>query len=530
MLGVSFLFIFSAFQTCEMIQEVVLESTSLKIFQGSGYKSLSIIYGSFALCNWFAAPVVTFLGPKISLILGASTYCIFIGSFLNPRLWSLYVTSALLGLGAAILWTAQGNFLTIISDQSNISRNTGIFWALFQTSYVVGNTIMFVKFKGMTNLDQEAYSALFTILLVLCCTGVLMLITCLKNVAYENKLNHIDIINDNISTNNYTSINESERTALIKGDMEKLYSSSLTHHEIPQIEVKNDKKINKRVEFLENEYEIGTSSYLNNQNIILDQQKSNVFMVDNRNTLSKTLLTSFKLLKDVNILLLTFSFAFTGLEITFISGVLTTCIGYTTRFGDQSKSLMGICGILLGVGEILGGLNFGVLESFLASRRRVNNSFQITNQKGLSRCSTIITSGYLLNILSYFTLYLILPKDSPIQPSTLGVYLNYDTLSLVLVPVTALLLGFADSAFNTQIYVMIATHYREERENTATFALFKFIQSTMAAIAFYYSKYLLLHWQLLILVISGTFAVLFFYSADHRLSNNILEIKSRDRT
>ena len=46
--------------------------------------------------------------------------------------WSYYVVSILVGIGAAIIWTAQGVYLTKNSDDLTISRNSGIFWALFQ--------------------------------------------------------------------------------------------------------------------------------------------------------------------------------------------------------------------------------------------------------------------------------------------------------------------------------------------------------------------------------------------------------------
>ena len=32
----------------------------------------------------------------------------------------------------SVLWTGQGNFLTVNSDSETISRNSGIFWALLQ--------------------------------------------------------------------------------------------------------------------------------------------------------------------------------------------------------------------------------------------------------------------------------------------------------------------------------------------------------------------------------------------------------------
>ena len=46
--------------------------------------------------------------------------------------WSFYAVSILLGFGAATLSTAQGVYLSVNSDDSTISRNTGIFWALLQ--------------------------------------------------------------------------------------------------------------------------------------------------------------------------------------------------------------------------------------------------------------------------------------------------------------------------------------------------------------------------------------------------------------
>lgn len=40
------------------------------------------------------------------------------------------------------------------------------------------------------------------------------------------------------------------------------------------------------------------------------------------------------------------------------------------------------------------------------------------------------------------------------------------------------------------------------------------LQSIMAAVAFFYSNYLLLHWQLLILVVAGFFGSITFFRAE----------------
>lgn len=51
-----------------------------------------------------------------------------------------------------------------------------------------------------------------------------------------------------------------------------------------------------------------------------------------------------------------------GLELTFYSGVYGTCIGAMTGFGQDAKSLIGISGICIGIGEILG--EFSALSRF----------------------------------------------------------------------------------------------------------------------------------------------------------------------
>jgi hypothetical protein len=97
---------------------------------------------------------------------------LYIGSFFLQKSWALYTCSALLGFGAALIWTGmgdlvnfyfahfpsstllihinylelklaniyvstgQGNYLTLNSDGNNISRNSGVFWAVFQCRWV----------------------------------------------------------------------------------------------------------------------------------------------------------------------------------------------------------------------------------------------------------------------------------------------------------------------------------------------------------------------------------------------------------
>jgi MFS family permease len=67
-----------------------------------------------------------------AIIASCVIYSLFMISFLWPKTWLLYTVSAFLGVGAAIIWTAQGAFLSRCSDETTISRNSGIFWAMLQ--------------------------------------------------------------------------------------------------------------------------------------------------------------------------------------------------------------------------------------------------------------------------------------------------------------------------------------------------------------------------------------------------------------
>lgn len=63
---------------------------------------------------------------------------------------------------------------------------------------------------------------------------------------------------------------------------------------------------------------------------------------------------SLKLCVTKEMLLLSITTAYTGLELTFFSGVYGTCIGAVNKFGTEEKSLIGLSGIFIGIGEILG--------------------------------------------------------------------------------------------------------------------------------------------------------------------------------
>ncbi|KAL4239617.1 DUF895 domain membrane protein [Mactra antiquata] len=421
-LGLSFMLIFTAFQTASMAEKSVLDSAKNDTensngtkFTGDGYTSLSIIYVVFSVSNWLAPSVIVITGPKWSMFGGSLLYFLFILSFLKPMNWALYTVSGLVGFGAAILWTGQGNFLTINSDSETISRNSGIFWALLQCSLLFGNAYSHFVLQGSETITEGERNKLFIGLAGAALLGSLMLLL----------------------------LRKSRR-------------------------------------------EGGSIVNLNSSQPMVDSPLH-------------ALKRSFYLMGTKEMLLLSIVIAYTGLELTFFSGVYSTCISDTNIFGDQAKGLIGISGMFIGVGEIIGGTLFGLLA-------------KSTNRKGRD---IIVMFGYVVHMACFYLIYLNLPAKSPIGATDDSAKITPNEYVAIL---CSFLLGLGDSSFNTQIYSLLGFMFPED--SSPAFAIFKFIQSVAAAVAFFYSDYLILQWQLLILVIFGSIGSLSFSVIEWE-SNNL---------
>uniref|UniRef100_A0A3B4ZLS9 Major facilitator superfamily domain containing 11 n=1 Tax=Stegastes partitus TaxID=144197 RepID=A0A3B4ZLS9_9TELE len=407
-LGFGFMFMFTAFQTCGNIEQTVIKSFNSTEFHGSGYTSMSIIYGVFSASNLIAPSVVTVIGPQLSMFFSGLLYSGYIAMFIHPYTWSFYTASVLVGIGAAILWTAQGNVLAINSTDRTIGRNSGIFWALLQFSLFLGNLYIYCAWHGHVHITDKDRQTVFISLTVISLVGCFLFFLIRKP--------------DPESSSSPSEVTES---------------------------------------LLEPEsFENSTASSLN--------QAKTENVPDS---------------------------APTGLELTFYSGVYGTCIGAMTRFGQDAKSLIGISGICIGIGEILGGGVFGMLNK--------NDRFGR---------NPVILLGLITHYVAFYLIFLNIASDAPLAPEAGTDLQAYISPSLGVALLCSFLLGLGDSCFNTQLLSIIGFLFRDN--SAPAFAVFKFIQSIMAALAFFYSNYLLLHWQLLILVVAGFLGSVTFFVAE----------------
>nr|KAF6286825.1 hypothetical protein mPipKuh1_010002 [Pipistrellus kuhlii] len=368
-LGVAFMFMFTAFQTCGNVAQTVIRSLNSTDFHGSGYTSMAIIYGVFSASNLITPSVVAIVGPQLSMFASGLFYSMYIAVFIQPFTWSFYTASVFLGVAAA-----------------ESDRRT-VFIALTVIS-LLGTVLFFL----------------------------------IRKPASENILGE-----DEVSDDQDLEVSESPRNNLTKA---------------------------------------------------VDAFKK-----------------SLKLCVTKEMLLLSITTAYTGLELTFFSGVYGTCIGAVSRFGAEEKSLIGLSGISVGVGEILGGSLFGLLSK--------NNRFGR---------NPVVLLGTLVHFVAFYLIFLNMPADAPIAPLEGTDSSAYIKSSKEVAIFCSFLLGLGDSCFNTQLLSMLGFLYSED--SAPAFAVFKFVQSICAAVAFFYSNYLLLHWQLLLMVIFGFFGTLSFFAVE----------------
>ncbi|KAG8291296.1 DUF895 domain membrane protein [Homalodisca vitripennis] len=156
-LGLCFMILFTADYTVTNMQKTLISSIheDKPEFTVDGYTSLGITYLVFALSLWLGPSVVSLTGPRYGMALAAVGYTIYILAFNLEESWAIYAVTVIGGVAGGLLWTAEGNYLVLNSDSTNISRNVGIFWAFLQSSSLFGNIFTFFKFEGKRRIDAD---------------------------------------------------------------------------------------------------------------------------------------------------------------------------------------------------------------------------------------------------------------------------------------------------------------------------------------------------------------------------------------
>uniref|UniRef100_A0A914XCW1 UNC93-like protein MFSD11 n=1 Tax=Plectus sambesii TaxID=2011161 RepID=A0A914XCW1_9BILA len=422
-LGVGFMLLFAGFNTQNFVEQTVLNSVAEdtgRVDEHAGYYSLAIVYGCLTVGNLVAAPIIAVIGAKVAMIIGSLTYVLFLLSFLYVDSWSLYLVSAINGLGGALLWTGQGNYMTLNSDDFTAGRNSGIVWAIYQLCLVSGGTFLFIVFQFTDkHFDQSTIRILYSVFAVLGALGVL--------------------------------------TFVFLRQPPKQESSS-------QKEQKHDHV--------------------------------------------KNILATFKLMFSKDMMILSVMFMYSGIELTFWSGIYSTSLAFTNKLADVAgNNMLAYNAVAIGLGQIMGGTIFGVFG-------------ERTNKFGRY---PIVLLGCVTHLLCFALIFINIPTQAAIHKTD---DISIISPSIPLALLCSALLGFGDSCWNTQIYSMLATFYK--KQSSEGFAVMKFFNCLSACAAFFYGSKIELRYQLGILAVGALLAFVCFFGVERK--NTAARVQSKIST
>lgn len=157
LLGFIFMLCFTSFS--------VIQVYAGKFFGESvGADATCAVYLAFTVGCFFSPSTVTSFGPRTSLAIGILGYVAFVLAglmvLLHANAWSsagresaLVTGGMCCGLGASVLWVAQGQLQLRYSSEGNRGRYFGIFWGLFNGGHVIGGAITLLAFTAASSGD-----------------------------------------------------------------------------------------------------------------------------------------------------------------------------------------------------------------------------------------------------------------------------------------------------------------------------------------------------------------------------------------
>lgn len=130
----------------------------------------------FAVSSLFAPVAVNILGPRVTLFIGALGYPIYVMALLFaglensiPEGWIL-VASAILGLCAALTWTAQGALIMAYPTPEKKGSYFSYFWILFNAGGVCNSFFIFAS--NLHSTTPTASATTFWVFIVVMLVGV----------------------------------------------------------------------------------------------------------------------------------------------------------------------------------------------------------------------------------------------------------------------------------------------------------------------------------------------------------------------
>ncbi|KAE9555999.1 hypothetical protein FO519_000855 [Halicephalobus sp. NKZ332] len=413
-LGMGFFLIFFAFNSQAFIEQTIIDSKNSEgvVSEYAGYASAAIIYGVFTFANFIAAPIVGLLGARWAMVAGAITYGIFQAGFLFLNEPFLYISSALIGVGAAIIWTAQGKYIAMNSTDETASIHSGLFWGEYQVSLIGSGIFLYFAFRDLKDNDRI----------------------------------------------------EDSKIRLVFGVFTAVTAAGVAILGLLRTPPKNESLIDPNI-------------------------KSEPEM-----TPKELLYSTLNLLITKRMLFLSIASIYTGIELSFYSGIYPTAISFTDKLAKNTKTVIAFNAIAQGLGQGTVSFAFGIFGDITKKLGRI----------------VIVFLGLIVHLLAFVAIYLNFPSDAPLDNTNDEGIIKPPSVTIAII--CAYFLGFGDACWNTQIFSLLVANYN--KKSAEAFAVLHLFQCLAASIAFLYASYFTMGIHTLILIITGILGFLGFFVAE----------------
>lgn len=213
LLSAAFFSVFTGFNGGQNLE------SSLDMGDVDGAVTVGIIYGVFTFTCFLSPSIVKWLSPKTAILWDFVICLLFLSSNIYPRVWDMYLTSALLGFGAGPCWVAQGEFVSTLAERHHTLYEeevyglfNGIFYTIFQSTQVFGNVIsavvltsasdstptfdptflewfnQFSESKKQYTIPDSTRNLIFWSYAACCGIGFFILLLCVNRLKHEDQL------------------------------------------------------------------------------------------------------------------------------------------------------------------------------------------------------------------------------------------------------------------------------------------------------------------------------------------------------
>ncbi|EMD34617.1 hypothetical protein CERSUDRAFT_116782 [Gelatoporia subvermispora B] len=135
--------------------------------------SNGVLYGFFAVVGVISGGITNLLGPRLTLFFGTLGYALYVGALwclqTQGTQWFLIFAGALLGISAALLWSAQGSIMMSYPLEKDKGKSFAIFWAIFQFGSFIGSVIALainIRQGQLNAVSTSTYIAFLVIIFI----------------------------------------------------------------------------------------------------------------------------------------------------------------------------------------------------------------------------------------------------------------------------------------------------------------------------------------------------------------------------